>query len=85
VEKAAEFEAVFLELAATVKANEAGCLVYQLTKSRTEPGIYKVLEFYADSDALKAHGQTDYFKAAGAKMGPTMAGAPVIEYLDAVE
>jgi quinol monooxygenase YgiN len=56
-----------------------------LTKSRTEPGIYKVLEFYADSDALKAHGQTDYFKAAGAKMGPTMAGAPVIEYLDAVE
>ena len=44
-----------------------------------------MLELYADSDSLKAHGQTDYFKAAGAKMGPTMAGAPVVEYLDAVE
>jgi quinol monooxygenase YgiN len=76
---------VFLDLAAKVKANEAGCLVYQLTKSRTEPGVYKVLELYADSDALKAHGQTEYFKASGAKMGPTMAGAPVVEYLDAVE
>lgn len=85
IEKAAEFEAVFVELTATVKANEPGCLVYQLTKSRTEPGTYKVLELYTDADAVKAHGQTDYFKAAGAKMGPTMAGAPVIEYLDAVE
>jgi quinol monooxygenase YgiN len=85
VEKAAEFEAVFLDLAATVKANEPGCLTYQLTKSRTEPGVYKVLELYADEDSLKAHGKTDYFKAAGAKMGPTMAGAPVVEYLDAVE
>ncbi len=85
VEKAAEFEAVFVALTATVKANEPGCLVYQLTKSRTEPGTYKVLELYTDADAVKAHGQTDYFKAAGAKMGPTMAGAPVIEYLDAVE
>ena len=85
VEKSAEFEAVFLELAAKVKANEPGCLSYQLTKSRTEAGIYKVLELYADADSLKAHGQTEYFKAAGGKMGPTMAGAPVVEYLDAVE
>lgn len=84
-DKTADFEAVFLDLAAKVKANEPGCLVYQLTKSKTEAGIYKVLELYASEDALKHHGGTDYFKAGGAAMGPFMAGRPEIEYLDAVE
>ena len=41
-------------------------------------------EFEAAEDALKAHGGTDYFKAAGAKMGPCMGGRPEIEYLDGV-
>ena len=85
VDKAADFEKVFLDLAAKVKANEPGCIAYQLTKSRTEPGTYKVLELYASEDALKAHGGSDYFKAAGTAMGPFMAGRPEIEYLDAVE
>ena len=84
-DKAADFEAVFLGLANKVKANEPGCLAYQLTKSRTEPGVYKVLELYASEEALKTHGGSDYFKAAGAAMGPFMAGRPEIEYLDAVE
>ena len=85
VEKAEEFEKIFTALAAQVKANEPGNLMYQLTKSRTEPVVYKVLELYADADALKHHGGTDYFKASGAQMGPCMAGRPEIEYLDAVE
>ena len=85
VDKTADFEKVFLGLAAKVKANEPGCLVYQLTRSKTEAGVYKVLELYASEDALKAHGSSDYFKAAGAAMGPFMAGRPEIEYLDAVE
>ena len=84
-DKAGDFEKVFLDLAAKVKANEPGCLTYQLTKSKTEAGIYKVLALYGSEDALKHHGGTDYFKAAGAAMGPFMAGRPEIEYLDAVE
>ena len=81
----AQFEAGFKELAAKVKANEPGNIVYQLTKSRTEASTYKVLELYADEDALKHHGQTDYFKAAGAAVfAPVLAGRPEIEYLDAV-
>jgi quinol monooxygenase YgiN len=84
-EKTTDFETVFLDLAAKVKANEPGCLTYQLTRSKTEAGVYKVLELYASEDALKAHGSSDYFKAAGAAMGPFMAGRPEIEYLDAVE
>jgi quinol monooxygenase YgiN len=83
--KQAEFEKIFTDLSQQVRANEPGNLVYQLTKSREDATVYKVLELYKDQDALSAHGQTDYFKAAGAKMGPCMGGRPTIEYLDAVE
>jgi quinol monooxygenase YgiN len=84
-DKAGDFEKVFLDLQNKVKANEPGCIMYQLTKSKSEASVYKVLELYASEDALKHHGGTDYFKAAGAAMGPFMAGRPEIEYLDAVE
>ena len=83
-DKAAEFEAIFTALAAEVRAKEPGNLMYQLTRSRTEDRTYKVLELYKDADALQAHRGTDHFKAAGAKMGPCLAGPPDIEYLDAV-
>jgi len=82
--KGEEFEAVFRELSAKVRANEPGNLFYQLTKSRSEAGTYKVLELYRDQEALTAHGQTEYFRELGRKMGPCMAGRPEIEYLDAV-
>ena len=83
--KNAAFEAIFKELAAKVRAGEPGNLAYQLTKSRTDPETYKVLELYKDQDALTAHGQTPYFRELGAKMGPFMGGRPEVEYLDAVE
>jgi quinol monooxygenase YgiN len=83
--KGADLEKVFSDLAAKVKANEAGCIVYQLTKSRAEPNTYKVLEMYASEEALKVHGSSDYFRAAGPGIGACLAGRPEIEYLDAVE
>ena len=82
--KNAEFEEIFTNLAKQVRANEPGCLMYQLTKSRTDPQTYKVLELYKDQDAVTHHGGTEYFKAAGPKMGPCMGGRPEIEYLDGV-
>ena len=82
--KGEEFEGVFRDLMAQVKANAPGCLAYQLPKSRTEPNTYKVLELYANEDALKAHGQSEYFTAAGPKMAPCLAGRPEIENLDSV-
>jgi quinol monooxygenase YgiN len=82
--KNAEFEAIFTELAKQVRANEKGNLAYALTKSRADPNTYKVLELYTDQDALTAHGQSEYFKAAGPKMGPCLGGRPEIEYLDGV-
>ena len=82
--KNAEFEEIFTGLAKQVRAHEPRNLAYQLTKSRTDPNTYKVLELYTDQDAVTHHGGTDYFKAAGPKMGPCLAGRPEIEYLDGV-
>ena len=82
--KNAEFEAIFTELAKQVRANEPGCVAYQLTKSRADGQVYKVLELYKDQDALVAHGSTEYFKPAQPKMGPCMGGRPEIEYLDGI-
>ena len=82
--KNAEFEAFFTELAKQVRANEPGNIAYQLTKSRKDPQEYKVLELYTDQDAVTAHGQTDYFKAAGPKFAGVLAGRPDVELLDGI-
>lgn len=81
--KNAEFEAVFADLAAAVRANEPGNEFYSFTQSKANPQIYKVLERYVDQAALDAHGKSDYFRAAGPKLAPCLAAAPDIEYLDA--
>jgi quinol monooxygenase YgiN len=83
--KNAEFEGVFRDLSKQVRANEAGCLMYQLTRSQSDPNTYKVLELYKDAEALTHHSGTDYFKAAGPKLGAVLAGRPEIERLDGVE
>ena len=82
--KGPELEAVFKELAALVRANEPGNVAYQLTKSRSDPNTYKVLELYKDQDALTAHGQSTHFREMSPKMGPCLAGRPDIELLDGV-
>jgi len=83
--KGVEFEPVFLELAAKVRANEPGNLLYQLVKSRTDANSYRVMELYTDQAAIDLHGKTDYFRELGRKMGAFMAGAPSVDYFDAVE
>jgi quinol monooxygenase YgiN len=82
--KEAEFEAVFGELAKAVRANEPGNKLYSVFKSRKEPGTFVVMEVYESEEALKAHGKSDHFRAAGPKIGPTLAGAPEIHYMDAI-
>ena len=80
----AEFEAVFAKLAAAVRANEPGNLVYTLTRSRTEPGVYKVLEVYKDEEATAAHRGSAHYKELGAALGPFMSGRAEVEILDAL-
>ncbi len=80
--KGPELEAVFRELAAQVRANEPGNVAYQLTKSRSDPNTYKVLELYNDQDAVTAHGASPHYREMSPKMGPFLAGRPEIELLD---
>ncbi|MBL4682204.1 MAG: antibiotic biosynthesis monooxygenase [Pseudomonadales bacterium] len=77
-----EFETIFAELVAAVRENEAGNNFYALHKA--DSTNYVVLEQYVDQAALDAHGQTDYFKSIGARLGGCMAGRPEVEYLEGV-
>lgn len=78
------FEAVAKELMAAVRANEPGNKVYQFCKSKAQSETYVVLEIYADQAAVEAHGKSEHFRTIGAKMGPSMAGRPDVQYLDTV-
>jgi len=82
--KNAEFEEVFLDLTEQVRANEPGTLFYVLHRSRSNPQVYKVMEQYDGPEALEAHGKTEYFQAASAKLGELVAGAPEIEIMETV-
>ena len=64
-DKKGPFEAVVGELAKQVLANEPGARLYQVTRSRTDPSVYKVIEIYEDEAALQAHIESDWLKAAG--------------------
>lgn len=79
---AAEFEEVFLTLSEAVRANEPGCLLYQLCKD--PDGNYVVMEMYADEDALAAHGQSEHFKAAGTGFKGKMGGPPEVVRMPAI-
>ena len=82
--KGSEFETVFRDLAAQVRANEPGNQLYQVCKSRADASTYVVMELYADQAALEAHGKSDHFKAAGPKIAPTLGGRPDIQYFDTI-
>ena len=79
--KEEEFEKVMLGLAAEVRVNEPGNHLYTLVKD--DEG-YAVMELYDDDAALAAHGQSDHFKAAGAKFAGLMAGRPDLHRFDVV-
>ncbi|MFC4293536.1 putative quinol monooxygenase [Novosphingobium tardum] len=83
-DKGEEFERLFTQLAAQVRANESGNVIYQLSRSRTEPNTYKVLEIYRDEAALEAHRASEHFRSAGPGLGGVLDGRPEIEMLDAI-
>ena len=82
--KNGEYESVFRDLAAQVKANEPGNQMYRVFKSKADAQTYVVMEIYADQAALEAHGKSDHFKAAGPKIAPTLGGRPDIQYFDSI-
>jgi quinol monooxygenase YgiN len=83
-DKAGAYEALFRDLVAEVRAREPGNLLYQLSKSREEADLYKVVELYADQQALDAHIGSAHFQAVLPQIGGCLAGEPQIEFLDTV-
>ena len=81
--KETEFENVMLGLADQVRANEPGNHLYQLCKDAD--GNYVVLELYEDEAALKAHGESEHFRASGAGFKGIMGGPPDIQRLSVVD
>ena len=82
--KGEEFEGVFRDLAAQVKANEPGNQLYRVFKSRADANTYIVMEIYDDQAAIEAHRSSEHFKAAGPKLGACLAGRPDVKFFDAV-
>ena len=80
----AAFEARIAEVAEKVRANEPGNTLYQLTRSKKAPQTYRMMELYADKDAVKLHGGTDYFTAAWPRLRELTTSEPVIEMLDTI-
>lgn len=66
--KGPEFEQIFKDLQAKVKANEPGALVYDLVKASNEPETYVAVEFYSDQAAFDAHCAAPYFTAVIGKL-----------------
>ena len=83
--KDAEFVAAFVALAAKVKTDEPGNLLYQLTKSRSDPSEYVVMELYRDQAAVDAHPKTAHFAEGWPAVGACLQeGPPHFEFVDAV-
>jgi len=79
------FEIIMKDQMALVKANEPGCLTYQLYKSKKEENTYVMMEEYSSKDALKQHSQTDYAASGMAKLAPCLAAQPDIQLYDMIE
>ena len=61
----AEQERLRPEMEKVVQASrrEPGCLAYSYGFDLLEPDIIRVFEVYKDDAALKAHGESEHFKA----------------------
>ena len=61
----AEQERLRPEMEKVVQASrkEPGCLAYSYGFDLLEPDIIRVFEVYKDDTALKAHGESEHFKA----------------------
>jgi quinol monooxygenase YgiN len=78
-----EFEAIFVELAEKVRADEPGSQLYKLFRSQTEKSTYVVMEICDDAEALKFHQQSDHVRAAIPKLEAVFADS-AFHFLDSV-
>jgi quinol monooxygenase YgiN len=83
-DKVAEFEQLFSQLTATVRAREPGNLLYQLVKIRDQTRSYKAIELYRDQAASDLHVQSVYLREALPGLNACLDGIPVVERIETV-
>ena len=71
------FEEAFAAAQKRVKAEDAGCELYDLFKSVEDDTRYAMVERWASQELLDAHGKSPAM-AEMAKIAPFLGGAPVI-------
>jgi autoinducer 2-degrading protein len=59
--KAGKFQECIAEEAADVIAHEPGCLQFIVSRSKENPDLFTLAEFYVDEAALEAHRKTPHF------------------------
>lgn len=74
---AADFEAAAGAAIARVKAEDAGCEMYDLFKYVGSDTRYALIESWASKEELDAHGKSPAMGEM-AKIGPYLAGPPVM-------
>lgn len=74
---AADFEAAAGVATARVKAEDAGCEMYDLFKSVDSDTRYALIESWATKEELDAHGKSPAMGEM-AKIGPFLDGGPVM-------
>lgn len=84
-DNAAAFEAVAGELAQATLANETGVSLYKLVRSTKDATQYRMMELYADQAAVDMHMASEWFKAAGPKLGGLVEGRIQIESYSVVD
>ena len=57
-----EVEAALKKMAACVREQEPGCLLYHVNRSRENVGLSLLYEHYRDMAALEAHRATPHFR-----------------------
>lgn len=59
--KAEDFLKYLTEEAADVIAHEPGCLHFFISRSKADPNLFTLAEFYVNEAALELHRQTPHF------------------------
>ena len=60
--KSAEVETALKTMAACVREQEPGCLLYHVNRSRENADLFLLYEQYRDTAALEAHRATSHFR-----------------------
>jgi quinol monooxygenase YgiN len=81
-DKLDDAKAFFKKLAAEVKANEPGTLIYVFHQRRDDPRTFVVYEKYESDKALALHSQN--LAAKGAEFRALLSGAPEIVLLEEI-